>query len=157
MAAGSRRLTTLSPGSDGGLRVDVAVQDVGRAINPTLIEGQIDLALISERPQDRRVTARPLFYDEYVAQTQAPDTIEIRSQKLHATKRPVPQPKSSTVFGLDSAITCSTKACRLARPGLELFSRNGGRDSERRVAAEPMARRRMDGACATRRALDQGS
>jgi LysR family transcriptional regulator, regulator for metE and metH len=46
------------------VRIDVSATDRPIA---ALIEGQIDLALISERPQDRRVTARPLFYDEYVA------------------------------------------------------------------------------------------
>jgi LysR family transcriptional regulator for metE and metH len=46
------------------VRIDVSATDRPTA---ALIDGQIDLALVSERPQDRRIAARPLFYDEYVA------------------------------------------------------------------------------------------
>jgi len=46
------------------VRIEVGATD--RPIE-ALIDGEIDLALISERLQDRRLVARPLFYDEYVA------------------------------------------------------------------------------------------
>ena len=34
---------------------------------PALVEGQIDVALVSDRPRDRRIRLRPLFQDEYAA------------------------------------------------------------------------------------------
>lgn len=44
------------------VRIDVTATNHPIA---ALIEGQIDLALVSDRPQDRRVITRDLFYDEY--------------------------------------------------------------------------------------------
>jgi LysR family transcriptional regulator for metE and metH len=44
------------------VRIDVSATD--RPMQ-ALLDGQIDVALVSERPRDRRLTSRPLFRDEY--------------------------------------------------------------------------------------------
>lgn len=44
------------------VRIDVSATDRPTA---ALLDGQIDLALVSDRPRDRRITSVPLFRDEY--------------------------------------------------------------------------------------------
>lgn len=46
------------------VRIDVSATD--RPV-PALVEGQIDVALVSDRPRDRRIRLRALFQDEYAA------------------------------------------------------------------------------------------
>jgi LysR family transcriptional regulator for metE and metH len=47
---------------DVDVRIDVSATD--RPVQ-ALLDGQIEVALISERVTDRRITVRPLFHDEY--------------------------------------------------------------------------------------------
>lgn len=60
-----KRYQRTHPGVD--VRIDVSSTD-----QPVeaLIDGRIDLALVSERPRDRRLNATPLFRDEYMAVVQ---------------------------------------------------------------------------------------
>jgi LysR family transcriptional regulator for metE and metH len=45
------------------VRIDVGATDRPMA---ALLEGQVDVALVSEKPRDRRVARKTLFYDEYL-------------------------------------------------------------------------------------------
>jgi LysR family transcriptional regulator for metE and metH len=56
-----KKLQAAHPSID--VRIDVSATDHPVA---ALLDGQIDVALVSERPRDRRIAARPLFRDEYV-------------------------------------------------------------------------------------------